>query len=115
MLHALAWDTAPFIYFTEDHPHYAEKMDVTFQFVGTAGIAIKASVIVLTETLTKPTKAGDQSLIDAYLNLFTESDTIELISITPESAKKLHSYAQNTTCGHQMLCMSLQQTSEARY
>jgi predicted nucleic acid-binding protein len=83
----LGVETAPYIYYVENHPTYADKVDAIFQVVEAQAIEIKTSVITLTETLMKPIQAGDQPLIDTYRELLTETDYVEMVSVTPELAE----------------------------
>ena len=84
----LAVETAPYIYYVENHPIYADKVDAIIQVVEIMTIEISTSVIALTETLMKPIQTGDQSLIKAYRELFTETDYVRLIPVTFEIADK---------------------------
>ncbi len=84
----LGVETAPYIYYVENHPVYADKVDAIFQIVESMTIEIKTSVITLSETLMKPIQSGDQLLTDSYRKLLTETNAISLISITPELAEK---------------------------
>ena len=84
----LGVETAPYIYYVENHPTYADKVDAIFQMVEATAIEVKSSVITLTETLMKPILAGDQSLMDTYRELLIETEYIRLISVTPELAEK---------------------------
>ena len=81
----LAIETAPFIYYVENHPTYAEKVDAIFEIVETQGINITTSVMTLTETLMKPLQVNDQLLIDAYNDLLTQN--VQLIPITAAIAR----------------------------
>jgi predicted nucleic acid-binding protein len=84
----LAVETAPYIYYVENHPVYADKVDAILQIVESRPIEIKTSVIALTETLMKPIQANDQGLIDTYLELFNDTDYISLVPITPALAEQ---------------------------
>ena len=84
----LAVETAPYIYYVENHPTYADKVDAIFQLVEAAPLEIKSSVITLTETLMKPIQAGDQALIDVYHDLLTETDYIVLNPVTAAVAER---------------------------
>jgi predicted nucleic acid-binding protein len=84
----LGVETAPYIYYVENHPIYADKMDAVFQIVEVMMIEIKTSVITLTETLMKPIQTDDQPLIAAYRELLTQTDHVALISVTPDLAEK---------------------------
>jgi hypothetical protein len=50
----LGVETAPYIYYVENHPVYADKVDAVFQIAEETLIPIYTSVITLTETLMKP-------------------------------------------------------------
>lgn len=47
-------DTAPFIYYIEDHPGYSDTMQRIFGVVESGAVEIFTSVITLTESLAKP-------------------------------------------------------------
>lgn len=61
----LGVETAPYIYYLENHPNYADKMEAIFQIVEAEAIDVTTSVLALTETLMKPIQAGDKKLIEA--------------------------------------------------
>lgn len=81
----LAIETAPYIYYLENHPPYAERIDAIFMVVETESIEIVTSVMTLTETLMKPLHANDQALIDAYEDLLTQNT--RLVPITARIAR----------------------------
>ncbi|MBZ0275420.1 MAG: type II toxin-antitoxin system VapC family toxin [Anaerolineae bacterium] len=84
----LGVETAPYIYYVENHPVYADKVDSVFQIVEAKVVEIHTSVITLTEILMKPIQANNQSLIDTYRELLTGTDFIHLTAITPEIAER---------------------------
>lgn len=55
-------ETAPFIYFVENHPVYADKVDVIFAQIEKNNIQVDTSTITLAEILVKPLQANDISL-----------------------------------------------------
>jgi hypothetical protein len=59
---ALGVDTAPLIYFVEQHPVYAPRVRVIFERIATGQIQGFSSMITLTEVLTRPREAGDAEL-----------------------------------------------------
>lgn len=83
----LGVETAPLIYYVENHPVYADKMDAIFKYMEAAGIHAYCSTITLTETLTKPLEAGDKSLETAYRDLLTGTDYIFLMPVTEQVAE----------------------------
>ncbi len=52
----LGIDSAPIIYFIEQHPRYIELLDTVFERIDSGAITGVASVITLTEVLTHPIK-----------------------------------------------------------
>jgi predicted nucleic acid-binding protein len=56
------------------------------QRVSAEGLSVVASVMTLTETLTKPLKVGDQVLVQEYRALFRNTRQVRLIPITVQIA-----------------------------
>lgn len=83
----LGIETAPYIYYVENHPVYADKMDVIFQTVELNGIEIHTSAITLTEVLVKPIQAHDHPLIASYREMLMATDYIHLNTVTVELAE----------------------------
>ena len=83
----LSVETAPLIYYVENHPGFADKVDAVFAYVEALLIEVNASTITLTEVLMKPLQLGDQVLIDTYHELLG-TDLIRLIAVTSEVAEK---------------------------
>jgi len=81
-------ETAPFIYYVEDHPNYADKMESIFSAISKTGVEITTSVITLTEALTKPLKVGDRVVEQAYRTLLQGAKHIELVPVTTRIAER---------------------------
>jgi len=81
-------ETSPFIYYVENHPVYADKMQQIFEDVNTGRIECITSVITLAETLTKPLQTGDKSVEQAYRTLLQQTQHITLIPITAVIAER---------------------------
>jgi predicted nucleic acid-binding protein len=84
----LGVDTAPFIYYVENHPVYSSKVDKIFEFAEDNNIKIISSIITLTEVLTKPIQLSDTLLEKDYRDLLTDSDEVELFSINKSIAEE---------------------------
>ncbi len=84
----LAIETAPFIYYVENHPLYSDKLDLIFKIVEATNIKIVASTITLTETLVKPLKNSDNQTINAYRELLMRHKSIQIYSVLPSIAEK---------------------------
>jgi predicted nucleic acid-binding protein len=80
-------ETGPFIYFTESRPVYTEKMRVIFRYLYSKRLAVITSTISLSETLTKPMKTQDASLIAAYNHLFEDTEGIAMIPVSAAIAR----------------------------
>lgn len=81
-------ETSPFIYYVENHPGYADKMQQIFEDVNTGRIESITSVITLAETLTKPLQTGDKVVEQAYRTLLHQTQHIALIPITSSIAER---------------------------
>jgi predicted nucleic acid-binding protein len=82
----LAIDTAPIIYYVENHLLYADKMELVFQLIQAAQTEIISSIVTLTEVLTKPLRVGDVGLEKSYHELFYSTGTITLVPIDRSTA-----------------------------
>jgi len=71
---AVGFDTAPLIYFIEDHPDYVDSMREIIRRVDSGLVLGYSSVITLTEILTKPRQLGQTNL---------EKDSCWIAKISP--------------------------------
>lgn len=78
----LGVDTAPFIYFVERNPTYVAECAEVFRLVDEASLLGYTSVLTLTETLTKPLKANDYLLVQAYRDFLLTTRNLELIDLS---------------------------------
>jgi hypothetical protein len=65
----LAFDTAPLIYFVEQHALYFERMLFIMRYVDAGLIDGVASTIALAEVLVQPLRAGDKGSISAFVRV----------------------------------------------
>jgi predicted nucleic acid-binding protein len=86
-LRLLYIETGPFIYFTERRPVYTEKMRVIFRYIYSKQLSVITSTISLSETLTKPMKTQDVSLITAYTQLFEDTEGISMMPVSAAIAR----------------------------
>jgi predicted nucleic acid-binding protein len=77
----LAVDTAPFIYFIEEHEVYFPIVAPLFQAVAEGRLRIVTSAITLLEVLVVPLRQGAQDIADRYERLLTKGRGIGLIDI----------------------------------
>ncbi|MGB5686877.1 MAG: hypothetical protein WBM35_13770 [Candidatus Electrothrix sp.] len=62
----IALDTAPLIYFIEEHPAYCPVVEPFFEQLDKGTVQVVTSVITLTEVLVKPLRDGDTRLAEQY-------------------------------------------------
>lgn len=84
----IAFDTSPFIYYTEQHPLYIERMDAIFDHIYANDILIAVSMITLAEVLVKPLKVGDTVVADKYRLLLSSTGNIHLVSVNRAIAER---------------------------
>ena len=60
------FDSAPIIYFLEDHPRYAEHFAPAFDAVDAGRVQAVVSAITLAEVLSGPLAAGNEILAARY-------------------------------------------------
>lgn len=76
-------DTAPLIYWLEDHPVFAERFTGMFQAAAGGDLHITLSTITLAEVLTGPYQAGQTALARRYENALQQ---YRVVGITPAIA-----------------------------
>ena len=81
-------DTAPFIYYVEDHLTYADKAEAIFRRANTDGIYVLTSVVSLTEVLTKPLRVGDKGLENLYRLLLQGTRNVGLLPVSAQIAER---------------------------
>jgi len=64
-------DTAPVIYFVEQHPVWGPKAASRLSALQAAGEVLAVSDLVRMECLVKPLKLGDTALVADFVTLFT--------------------------------------------
>jgi len=72
------FDTAPFIYYFEDHPDYGQIIDQLLFSINENGSSFVTSYITFIELITKPKKLGREDLVAKYREFFTNSDSLSL-------------------------------------
>lgn len=79
-------DTAPLIYFIEEHPKYSTILDELF-LSNDHSFRFSTSVITLTEVLVLPLREGKIHLAQKYETILVNSDSITLLEINAPIAK----------------------------
>ena len=74
-------DTAPFIYFFEQHPEHFPALEKLFAQLYETGAQAITSIITYIELTTHPARMGQHQLIRKYRDYFTNSENISLFPI----------------------------------
>lgn len=88
----LALDTAPLIYYIEDHPTYAQRIDPFFEALEQGELTMVTSTITLVEVLVQPYRHGNMQLLQRYRTILLNAIGLRTIPLNPiiaEEAAKL--------------------------
>lgn len=66
-------DTAPLIYFIEEHPDYIYKIDKFFAGMDNGDFSVVTSTITLLEVLVHPLRKNNQSVAEEYKDILLNS------------------------------------------
>lgn len=92
-------DTAPLIYFMEEHPFYLEFVRPFFQALDRGDIIVVTSTITLLEVLVYPIRKHDNALASEYRDILLRSNLVMMdvtSSISEHAAKLRASYTLRT-------------------
>lgn len=84
----IALDTAPLIYYIEDHPTYAQRVDPLFAALERGEVTMVASTITLVEVLVQPIRLRDFALMQRYRAALLNAIGLRLIPLTPAIAEE---------------------------
>jgi predicted nucleic acid-binding protein len=79
-------DSAPIIYFLEDHRRLAPRFAALFERAAAGDIGIAISAITLAEVLTGPLGAGNEVLAETYRTALTQGQGWSVVPITEQIA-----------------------------
>ena len=74
-------DTAPFIYFFEQHPDYFSALETMFDRLYETGAQAITSIITYIELTTHPARQGEKQLVRKYRDYLTNSENISLFPL----------------------------------
>jgi predicted nucleic acid-binding protein len=74
-------DTAPMIYFFEQHPDFFPALERLFDHIYETGAQAITSIITYIELTTFPTRLGKKQLVRKYRDFLTNSDNISLFPL----------------------------------
>ncbi len=93
--HIVFVDTAPFIYFFEEHPEYFSFMKKFFDEIYLKDTQVITSIITFIEISTVPARQGNHGLVAKYRDFFTNSENIGLFPVDLAIAEQAVSLRAN--------------------
>ena len=98
--HKICIDTAPIIYFIEEHAKYREMIRPVFVEIASRNIEAITSTITLLEVLVHPLRTGNGALAEKYREILLSSEgltTFEIFHEVSEMASRLRAkYSMRT-------------------
>lgn len=74
-------DTAPFMYFFQQHPDYFPALETMFDRLYETGAQAITSIITYIELTTHPARQGEKQLVRKYRDYLTNSENISLFPL----------------------------------
>jgi predicted nucleic acid-binding protein len=84
----IALDTAPLIYFIEEHPIYLPIVTPFFEKLDQGKIKVVTSVITLSEVLVKPLRDGETKLAQQYRDILLNINGLITVEVSIDIAEK---------------------------
>ena len=75
-------DTAPLIYYIEEHKDYIDKLDLFFDALNNIAFRVVTSTVTVLEVLVHPLQLGVESLAHRYNDILLSSPNISLVPVT---------------------------------
>ena len=85
----LLLDTAPIVYWLENHPELAPRFESVFEAHRNGAVRFAITTVTLAEVLTGPLQAGDEALARRYRAVLESWQLVELDADIAESAARL--------------------------
>ncbi len=94
-------DTAPLIYFIEDHPRFAGQLSAFFEAVDRGDILVVTSVVTLVEELVRPLRQQQADLVERYKEILLASTGFDTLPSRQRSASGRRNCVRPTAYGRQ--------------
>jgi len=80
-------DTAPLIYFIEQHPNYLERVRAFFTAMDAGEFQVVTSTLTLTEVLVHPLRSGHTELAETYRDVLLNQENLKTLAVSGEIAE----------------------------
>ncbi len=84
----VAFDSAPLVYYVEEHPLFGPVVQPLFEVLGGGTVAGVTSVLTLLEVLVHPLARHRKDLAASYREILLDVEGIELLDVTPPIAER---------------------------
>jgi predicted nucleic acid-binding protein len=81
-------DTAPVIYFIEEHPIYLPTVDPFFSALDHGDFTVVTSIMTLLEVLVHPFRRNDSRLAQQYRNILLNSEKLKTLFLSQDIAEE---------------------------
>jgi predicted nucleic acid-binding protein len=85
----LLLDSAPIIYFLEDHPKFGPRFRILFEEHARGNVHFAVTTITIAEVLVGPLSVGDESLVRRYRSILESWQVVALDAEIAESAARV--------------------------
>lgn len=83
----IAMDTAPFIYYLEEHPVYLPLLDPLFDAIEAGAVQAITSTVTLLEVLVAPHRDGNDDLVDRYRRMLLDTRGVDVRPVSEQVAE----------------------------
>lgn len=84
----VALDTAPLIYYVEEHPLNLPSLERFFRAIDEGYIQVVTSTVTLLEVLIQPLRQGNARVIERYRNILLDADGLDTIPVSAAVAEE---------------------------
>lgn len=84
----VALDTAPLIYFIEEHPTYLPLVRPFFEGLDRGDFQVVTSTVTLLEVLVQPLRSGDTALQRRYRDILLDAEGLSVVAVSPQIAEE---------------------------
>ena len=80
-------DTAPLIYFIEQHPDYLERVRAFFTAMDAGEFQVVTSTLTLTEVLVHPVRLSHADLAETYRDILLNQENLKTLAVSSKIAE----------------------------